>query len=80
MFFFSECSTTECLCQPPYELVGGECTLSQCLSGNKCLPGAECITIAGGISFCACTKGLRPDQDGKCEGTAHNYGIKLLFT
>lgn len=73
MFLFcdAECSTAECQCQPPYKLVNGECTLSQCLKGNDCPQGAECITIAGGISYCACIKGLSPDQDGKCEGTVN---------
>lgn len=52
-----ECNTPECKCQPPYKLVDGNCILSGCSKGEKCPAGAECITISGGVSYCACPKG-----------------------
>lgn len=64
----SECNTLECQCRPPYQIVGGECTLATCGTGGLCSGGAECVQIAGGVSYCACPKGLRPKEDGTCEG------------
>lgn len=65
---FAECTTLACQCQPPYQVVGTECVLADCSKGNKCPAGAECITIAGGVSYCACPKGSRPAEDGSCQG------------
>ncbi|KAG8232834.1 hypothetical protein J437_LFUL013160, partial [Ladona fulva] len=62
-----QCSTLECQCQPPYQIVEGNCALAGCSKGEKCPAGAECITIAGGVSYCACPKGYRIKQDGSCE-------------
>lgn len=39
---------------------------------GKCPAGAECMSIAGGVSYCACPKGYRPREDGSC------YGINLF--
>lgn len=61
-----ECNSLECQCQPPYKLVGGNCILAGCLEGGKCPTGAECISIAGGVSYCACPKGFRTQKDGTC--------------
>lgn len=61
-----ECNSPECQCQAPYKLVGGQCTLAGCQDGGKCPPGAECISIAGGVSYCACPKGYRTQSDGSC--------------
>lgn len=44
----------------------GNCVLSGCSKGETCPPGAECITISGGVSYCACPKGFRTQQDGSC--------------
>lgn len=64
----SECSTLECQCQAPYQIVNGNCVLAGCSKGEPCPAGAECITIAGGVSYCACPKGYRIKHDGSCEG------------
>lgn len=61
-----ECNTPECQCQPPYKFVGGNCILAGCTDGEKCPPGAECISISGGVSYCACPKGYRTQLDGSC--------------
>ena len=61
-----ECNSLECQCQAPYKLVDGNCVLSGCDKG-KCPPGAECISITGGVSYCACPKGYRTLSDGTCE-------------
>lgn len=61
-----ECNTPECQCQPPYRFVGGNCILAGCSDGGKCPPGAECISISGGVSYCACPKGYRTQLDGSC--------------
>lgn len=61
-----ECNNLECQCQPPYKFVGGNCILAGCLDGGKCPSGAECISIAGGVSYCACPKGFRTQTDGSC--------------
>lgn len=61
-----ECNSLECQCQPPYKFVGGNCILAGCSEGGKCPPGAECISIAGGVSYCACPKGYRTQADGSC--------------
>lgn len=42
--------------------------LAGCSKGEKCPSGAECITIAGGVSYCACPKGYTTKSDGSCEG------------
>lgn len=65
--FCEECNSAECQCQPPYQLVGGNCILAGCSNGNKCPNGAECISITGGVSYCACPKGFRTQTDGSCE-------------
>ena len=61
-----ECNSLECQCQPPYQIVDGNCILADCSNGGKCPQGAECITITGGVSYCACPKGFRPQPDGSC--------------
>lgn len=61
-----ECNSIECQCQPPYQLVGSNCILAGCKDGSSCPPGAECITITGGVSYCACPKGYRTQNDGSC--------------
>jgi len=68
LIYLSECSTLECQCQAPYQIVNGNCVLAGCSKGEPCPAGAECITIAGGVSYCACPKGYRIKQDGSCEG------------
>ncbi|XP_014478673.1 PREDICTED: fibrillin-1-like [Dinoponera quadriceps] len=62
-----ECNSIECQCQPPYKIVNGKCMLAGCSKGEKCPSGAECITIAGGVSYCACPKGYTTKSDGSCE-------------
>ncbi|KAJ8890121.1 hypothetical protein PR048_009628 [Dryococelus australis] len=66
-FLCEECNTLECQCQPPYQIVGGNCVLAGCSKDEKCPSGAECITITGGVSYCACPKGYRTLQDGSCQ-------------
>lgn len=61
-----ECNSLECQCQPPYQFVGGQCILAGCGDGGKCPKGAECISITGGLSYCACPKGYRTQNDGSC--------------
>lgn len=61
-----ECNSPECKCQSPYQLVGGNCILAGCSNGEICPSGAECITITGGVSYCACPKGYRTQADGSC--------------
>lgn len=61
-----ECNSPECQCQAPYKLVGGNCILAGCSEGEKCPKGAECISITGGVSYCACPKGFRTEADGSC--------------
>lgn len=61
-----ECDSPECRCQPPYTLVGKNCILAGCSKSQKCPPGAECIQITGGVSYCACPKGYRTQADGSC--------------
>lgn len=41
--------------------------MAGCSKGEPCPSGAECITIAGGVSYCACPKGFRTSQDGSCQ-------------
>jgi Calcium-binding EGF domain/EGF domain len=60
------CDTPDCQCQPPYTLVGKNCILAGCSKDQKCPPGAECISITGGLSYCACPKGFRTQTDGSC--------------
>jgi len=67
IFICLECNSLECKCRPPYQIVNGECTLAGCDKG-KCPAGAECVSIAGGVSYCACPKGYRPREDGSCYG------------
>ncbi|KAK3931322.1 Fibrillin-1, partial [Frankliniella fusca] len=62
-----ECSSLECQCQPPYQIVDGNCLLSGCEADGLCPGGAECVTIAGGVSYCACPHGYRPDGNGVCQ-------------
>lgn len=61
-----ECTSAECQCKAPYKFVGGNCILAGCQDGGKCPKGAECISIAGGVSYCACPKGYRTQSDGSC--------------
>lgn len=68
----TECNSIECQCQPPYKIVNGKCMLAGCSKGEKCPSGAECITIAGGVSYCACPKGYTTKADGSCEGLYQN--------
>ena len=49
--------------------------LAGCSKGEKCPSGAECITIAGGVSYCACPKGYTTKADGSCEGLCQNFHI-----
>ena len=67
VFICLECNSLECQCRPPYQIVNGECTLAGC-NKEKCPAGAECVSIAGGVSYCACPKGYRPREDGSCYG------------
>uniref|UniRef100_A0A1S4K5J7 EGF-like domain-containing protein n=2 Tax=Culex quinquefasciatus TaxID=7176 RepID=A0A1S4K5J7_CULQU len=62
-----ECSSLECKCPAPYKFMDGNCVLDSCSTDGKCAGGAECITITGGVSYCACPKGFRTQADGKCE-------------
>lgn len=39
--------------------------LEGCSKSQKCAGGAECVTIAGGVSYCACPKGMTPDDEGE---------------
>ena len=64
--FLPECNTLECTCLPPYRIIQGNCVLANCSLGNKCPPGAECVTIQGGLSYCACPSGYTTLQDGSC--------------
>lgn len=62
------CDSVECRCQPPYRVIGGTCLLSGCAGGKQTCPsGAQCINVAGGVSYCACPTGYRPLADGSCE-------------
>lgn len=45
----------------------GNCVLASCLPDGKCPNGAECITITGGVSYCACPKGYKSIPDGSCQ-------------
>lgn len=62
-----ECNSIECQCQPPYKIVNDRCMLAGCSKGETCPKGAECITIAGGVSYCACPKGYSTQPDGSCD-------------
>ncbi|CAH1986493.1 unnamed protein product [Acanthoscelides obtectus] len=62
-----ECNSPNCRCQPPYKLMDGNCVLASCEPDGKCPSGAECITITGGVSYCACPKGFRTLPDGSCK-------------
>lgn len=61
-----ECNSPDCRCQPPYKLTDGNCVLASCEADGSCPSGAECITITGGVSYCACPKGFRAQPDGSC--------------
>ena len=62
------CDSVECRCQAPYKVVGGACLLADCAGGRQTCPsGAECITVTGGVSYCACPAGFRARPDGSCE-------------
>jgi hypothetical protein len=60
-------------------VVNGDCVLASCSKKEKCPLGAECITIAGGVSYCACHKGKKPKPDGSCEGKKKTIGIKFFL-
>lgn len=62
-----ECNSPDCRCQPPYKLTDGNCVLASCESDGTCPNGAECITITGGVSYCACPKGFKTLPDGSCK-------------
>ncbi|EAL39252.3 AGAP010021-PA, partial [Anopheles gambiae str. PEST] len=62
-----ECHSAECRCAAPYKLMEGNCVLDSCSPDGKCPGGAECITITGGVSYCACPKGFRTLANGHCE-------------
>lgn len=63
-----KCDSEECRCQPPYQIVAGACLLAGCAGGAlKCPSGAECVSVTGGVSYCACPTGYRPKPDGSCE-------------
>ena len=61
------CNGPDCGCQPPYTQDGGQCVLATCKNKGDCSKGAECITIAGGVSYCACPAGFNVNPDGTCE-------------
>lgn len=75
----TECNSIECQCQPPYKIVNGKCMLAGCSKGEKCPSGAECITIAGGVSYCACPKGYTTKADGSCEGNFLSHLNKIIL-
>ncbi|XP_071552987.1 uncharacterized protein [Panulirus ornatus] len=62
-----KCNTLECTCLPPYRIVKGNCVLANCSVDNRCPPGAECVTIQGGLSYCACPSGYTTLPDGSCQ-------------
>uniref|UniRef100_A0A2M4DS15 Putative nidogen n=1 Tax=Anopheles darlingi TaxID=43151 RepID=A0A2M4DS15_ANODA len=62
-----ECNSAECRCAAPYKLMDGNCVLDSCAADGKCPGGAECISITGGVSYCACPKGFRTLANGHCE-------------
>uniref|UniRef100_A0A182M1U8 EGF-like domain-containing protein n=1 Tax=Anopheles culicifacies TaxID=139723 RepID=A0A182M1U8_9DIPT len=62
-----ECHSAECRCAAPYKLMDGNCVLDSCSPDGKCPGGAECISITGGVSYCACPKGFRTLANGHCE-------------
>ena len=69
---FSRCDKCSengvCSCQPPYKLIGDECRLAGCSSDSDCSSKAQCVKIAGGVSYCACPQGYRNRlADGSCE-------------
>lgn len=81
------CDSPECQCQPPYTLVGKNCILAGCDNKKqKCPHGAECISITGGISYCACPKGFRTQADGSCQDidecleNQHTCGFDAICT
>lgn len=45
----------------------GRCVLANCSLGNTCPSGAECVTIQGGLSYCACPSGYTTLADGSCQ-------------
>ncbi|ROT61478.1 hypothetical protein C7M84_020730 [Penaeus vannamei] len=63
----AKCNTLECTCLPPYRIVDGICVLANCSLGNRCPAGAECVTIQGGLSYCACPAGYTTLPDGSCQ-------------
>ena len=38
--------------------------LSGCQSSSECQAPAQCVKIAGGVSYCACPTGYQPDPSG----------------
>ena len=62
----SKCNGPDCGCQPPYSKIGGNCVLAGCKNKGDCVQGAECVTIAGGVSYCACPSGFNIQADGSC--------------
>lgn len=67
ILFCLECNSPDCRCQAPYKLMDGNCVLAGCGKDGKCPTNAECITITGGVSYCACPKGYKTLSDGSCE-------------
>ena len=60
------CNGPDCGCQAPYSQVGENCVLAGCKNKGDCSEGAECISIAGGVSYCACPAGFNVHPDGSC--------------
>ncbi|XP_038215243.1 fibrillin-1-like [Zerene cesonia] len=61
------CTDISCQCQPPYNIVNGNCVLSGCTKDKKCGKGAECIIISETVSYCACPAGFVQTAAGACE-------------
>ena len=65
-FYYTECNSVECKCQPPYKVVNGSCVFGNCSPQAPCPKGAECISVTGGLTYCACPSGFATNQDGSC--------------
>lgn len=61
-----ECNSEECKCQPPYRIVNGTCVFGNCSPTQPCPPGADCISVTKGVSYCACPAGFATNHDGSC--------------
>lgn len=57
----------ECRCQPPYRIANGKCVLANCSLDKDCPSGAECVSIQGGVTYCACRKGYTTLEDSTCQ-------------